>query len=203
MTDFITDPNVAYMLLLIGFYGLFFELTTPGAVVPGIVGGVCLILAWYSFQTLPVNSVGFLLIVLAIVLFILEVKIISHGVLTVGGVIVMVIGSLMLFETAGSAVKLSLWVILPAVAMTALFFVIVLGLVIRAHSRKPSTGPEGLVGIEGRARTDITRDSGMVSLHGELWKAHSDLPLLKGDKIVVEAVSGLNLKVRKLTEPDT
>ena len=199
MSDFITDPNVAYMLMLVGFYGLFFELTTPGAIVPGVIGGICLILAWYSFQTLQVNYAGFLLIALAITLFILEVKIISHGVLTIGGVIVMVVGSLMLFKTPGSVVKLSLWVILPAVAMTALFFVIVLGLVIKAHKRKPSTGSDGLVGMEGIATTDITRDSGMVSLHGELWVAHSDLLLLKGDKIIVEALSGLNLKVRKLT----
>jgi len=200
--NFITDPNVAYMLMLLGFYGLFFELTTPGAVLPGVVGGICLILAFYSFQTLPVNYAGFLLIVLAIILFILEVKTVSHGVLTIGGIISMVIGSLMLFDTAGPLMQLSLWVVLPAVVMTALFFVVVLGLVIRAHKRRPSTGAEGLVGSEGIAATDITGIAGMVSLHGELWSAYSDTPLSKDDRVVVEAVSGLRLKVSGLHKPD-
>jgi membrane-bound serine protease (ClpP class) len=193
----ITDPNVAYMLMLLGFYGLFFELTNPGAVFPGVVGSICLILAFYSFQTLPVNYAGFLLIVLAIVLFVLEVKIISHGVLAVGGVISMVIGSLMLFETSGSFIRLSLWVVLPAVGMTALFFIVVLGLVIKSQKRQPSTGAEGLIGVEGVAVTDITKDSGMVSLHGELWSAYADVDMTKGDKVSVEMVSGLRLKVRK------
>ena len=97
----ITDPNVAYMLMLLGFYGLFFELTNPGAIFPGVMGGICLILAFYAFQTLPVNYAGLLLIILAIILFILEIKIISHGVLTIGGVIAMLLGSLMLFESPG------------------------------------------------------------------------------------------------------
>ena len=106
--NFITDPNVAYMLMLLGFYGLFFELTNPGAIFPGVMGGICLILAFYAFQTLPVNYAGLLLIILAIILFILEIKIISHGVLTIGGVISMLIGSLMLFESPGPFMKLSL-----------------------------------------------------------------------------------------------
>ncbi|MBI5102018.1 MAG: nodulation protein NfeD, partial [Nitrospirae bacterium] len=185
------------VLLLLGFYGLFFELASPGAVLPGIVGGICLLLALYSFQTLPVNYVGFLLIVLAIVFFILEIKIVSHGFLTIGGITAMVIGSQMLFDTKGADVRLSFWVILPAVAMTALFFVVVLGLVIKAHRRKPLTGAEGLIGLEGIVTSDISGSEVMVSLHGELWSASSDGPLSKGDKVVVEAVSDLHLKVRK------
>jgi len=194
----ITDPNVAYMLMLLGFYGLFFELTNPGTIFPGVMGGICLILAFYAFQTLPVNYAGLLLIILAIILFILEIKIISHGVLTIGGVIAMLLGSLMLFESPGPFMKLSLFLILPAVIVTALFFTVVVGLAYRAYKRKPVTGSEGLVGMEGIANTDITKDSGIVLLHGEIWSAYSDEMISKSEKIVVESVSGLKVKVRKL-----
>lgn len=122
--DLISDPNVAYILMLLGIYGLFFELTNPGSIFPGVLGGICLILAFYAFQTLPVNYAGILLIILAIILFILEVKIVSHGILTLGGIISMIIGSIMLFESPSPFFKLSLYVILPAVLVTALFFVI-------------------------------------------------------------------------------
>lgn len=202
MLNFIADPTVAYMLMLIGLYGLFFELTTPGAVLPGVIGGVCLILSFYSFQGLPVNYAGLLLILLAIALFILEVKIISHGLLAIAGIVVMVTGSLMLFDTPGSLIKLSLWVILPSAGLTALFFVVVVRLVIKAHQRRPLTGAEGLVGIEGIAATDITSGGGMVLLHGELWSADAEISLSKGDHLVVEAVSGLRLKVRKIRDRD-
>lgn len=196
--NLISDPNVAYILMLLGFYGLFFELTNPGAIFPGVLGGICLILAFYAFQTLPVNYAGLLLIILAIILFILEVKVVSHGVLTIGGVIAMVIGSLMLFESPGPFVKLSLYLILPAVIITALFFTLTIGLALKAYRRKPVTGKEELLGMEGIARTDITTDGGMVSLHGELWSAYSDEMIAKGNKVVVEGVSGLKIKVRKL-----
>ncbi len=195
--NFITDPNVAYMLMLLGFYGLFFELTNPGAIFPGVVGGICLILAFYAFQTLPVNYAGLLLIILAIILFILEIKIVSHGVLTIGGIIAMVIGSLMLFESPGPFMKLSLLLILPAVIITALFFTIVLGLAYRAYKRKPVTGAEGLIGLEGVANTEITKDGGMVLLHGEIWSAYSDEAISKGEKVVVKAISGLKIKVKR------
>jgi len=195
--NFISDPNVAYILMLLGFYGLFFELTNPGAIFPGVIGGICLILAFYAFQTLPVNYAGLLLIILAIVLFILEVKIVSHGVLTIGGVIAMVIGSLMLFETPGPFVRLSLYLILPAVMVTALFFSLTIGLALKAHRKKPVTGKEELVGMEGMARTEITPEGGTVSLHGELWAAYSEERIARDHKVVVETVSGLKLKVHE------
>ena len=195
--DFITDPNVAYMLMLLGFYGIFFEFTNPGAIFPGVMGSICLILAFYAFQTLPVNYAGLLLIILGIILFILEIKIISHGVLTIGGIISMGIGSLMLFESTSPFVKLSLSVILPAVVMTALFFTVVIGLAYKAYKRKPVTGMEGLIGMEGTANTEITKDGGMVLVHGELWSAISDEMISKGDSITVKSVAGLKLTVRK------
>ncbi len=195
--DFITDPNVAYMLMLLGFYGLFFELTNPGAIFPGVLGGICLILAFYAFQTLPVNYAGLLLIILAIILFILEVKIVSHGVLTIGGIISMLIGSLMLFESPGPFMRLSLFLILPAVIATAVFFTVLVSLAYKAYKRRPITGSEGLTGLEGVANTDITKDKGMVLLHGELWSAYSDETISKGEKIIVESVAGLKVKVKK------
>jgi membrane-bound serine protease (ClpP class) len=183
--------------MLLGFYGLFFELTNPGALFPGVIGGICLILAFYAFQTLPVNYAGLLLIILAIILFALEVKIVSHGVLTIGGIIAMIIGSLMLFESPAPFMKLSLYIILPATLITTLFFTVTLGLAFKAYKRKPVTGAEGLIGNNGIADTDITKDGGMVLLHGERWSAYADEPLLKGEKIIVEGVSGLRVKVKK------
>jgi membrane-bound serine protease (ClpP class) len=195
--NLISDPNVAYILMLLGFYGLFFELTNPGSLFPGVIGGICLILAFYAFQTLPVNYAGLLLIILALILFILEVKITSHGILTIGGIIAMIIGSLMLFESPAPFMKLSLTLVLPAVVITALFFSVTLSLVFKAHRAKPVTGAEGLIGEHGIADTEIDRDGGMVSVHGERWSAYSDEPIAKGDRIIVDAVSGLKVKVKK------
>ena len=196
--NLISDPNVAYILMLLGFYGLFFELTNPGSIFPGVMGGISLILAFYAFQTLPVNYAGLLLIILAIILFVLEIKIVSHGVLTIGGIISMVIGSIMLFESPAPFMKLSLYVILPAVVITTLFFTLIIGLAVKAHRRKPVTGPEGLLGAEGVASTDITKDGGMVLLHGERWAAYSDEPISKNEKVKVEAVSRLKVKVKRI-----
>ncbi len=192
----LSDPNIAYILMILGFYGLFFELTNPGAVFPGVVGALCLILAFYSFQVLPVNYAGLLLIILAIILFILEVKITSYGMLTIGGIISMVIGSLMLFESPAPFMKLSLAVVLPAVILTAIFFTLTFYLAFKAYKRKPVTGSEGLVGMEGVARTEIHTD-GTVFVHGELWKAWSDEPIKKGASIIVEKVEGLKLEVKE------
>lgn len=195
--NLISDPNIAYILMLLGFYGLFFELTNPGSIFPGVTGGICLILAFYAFQTLPVNYAGLLLILLAIILFILEVKIVSYGALTIGGVIAMIIGSLMLFESPAPFMKLSLSIILPAVIITTLFFTLTFGLAFKAYRRKPITGSEGLVGMNGITDTDITKYGGMVLLHGERWTAYSDEPIGKGENIIVETVSGLKVKVKK------
>jgi membrane-bound serine protease (ClpP class) len=198
--DFISDPNVAYILMILGFYGLFFEMTNPGAIFPGVVGGICLILAFYAFQTLPVNYAGLLLILLALILFALETQITSYGALAIGGIVAMTIGSIMLFEHAGPLFKLSLYVLLPAVLVTAGFFTVVLGLAIKAYKRKPTTGGEGLVGENGMASTDITSEGGQAYLHGEIWSAYSEEPIAKGEKVTVESINGLRVKVRKKKE---
>ncbi len=194
--NIISNPNVAYLLMLIGFYGIFFELTNPGVIFPGVIGAISLILAFYSFQTLPVNYAGLMLMILGIILFILEIKVASYGLLTVGGLVSLLIGSIMLFDSPLPFLKVSLNVILPAVILTTLFFSLTIFLVVRAYRRKPVTGVEGLTGLEGEARTDIHGD-GRVFVHGELWSAWSDEPVKAGERVVVEKVDNLKLKVRK------
>jgi membrane-bound serine protease (ClpP class) len=195
--NLISDPNVAYILMMLGFYGLFFELTNPGAIFPGVIGGICLVLAFYSFQTLPINYAGLLLIIIGLILLILEVKVTSYGMLTIGGIVSIVLGSLMLFESPLPFLKLSLSVIIPAAIVTALFFVLTFRLAYSAHKRKPVTGAEGLVGLEGMAKTDITPGGGMVVVHGEYWSAYSDDVIQKDERIIVEDVKGLRVKVKK------
>lgn len=195
--NFISDPNAAYILMLLGFYGIFFELTNPGSIFPGVFGAISLILAFYSFQTLPVNYAGIILIVLGIILFILEIKVVSFGLLTIGGIFSMTIGSLMLFESSQPFFRVSLLVILPAVVLTALFFSIIVALAVKAYRRRPATGMEGMVGMEGEAISDI-HEKGQVFVHGEIWSAQSDVFIKSGEKIIVEKVDGLKLKIRQL-----
>jgi membrane-bound serine protease (ClpP class) len=182
--------------MLVGFYGIFFELTNPGAIFPGVLGALSLILALYSFQTLPVNYAGLLLILLAIVLFLLEIKVVSYGMLTLGGLVTMTLGSVMLFDSPLPFFRLSLKVILPAVILTTLFFGLTIYLVVKAYRRKPVTGTEGLTGEEGTAKTEVFH-SGQVFIHGELWQAWSDDPIQPGEPVVVEMVKDLKLKVRR------
>ncbi len=191
----ITNPNVAYILLILGFYGLFFELTTPGAILPGIIGAICLILAFYALQNLPVNYAGLMLIILAVILFVLEIKVTSHGVLTIGGIISMTIGSLMLFESSSPFVKLSIHLVILAVLTTTAFFAVLIGLAYKAWRRRPLTGTDTLIGMTGSSQTDILPHEGMVMIRGELWRACSEHHISKGKEITVVGVSGLTLKV--------
>jgi membrane-bound serine protease (ClpP class) len=192
----ISDPNVAYVLLMLGFLGLFFELSNPGVILPGVIGGISLILAFFAFQTLPVNYAGLLLILLAIVLFIAEIKIVSHGMLTVGGVIAMVLGSLLLFQSSEPAYRVSWNVIFVTVMATTAFFLFAVTKVIKAHRAKPSTGQEGLVGEVGRADSEIAPE-GKVFVRGEYWDAWSDEPIRHGEKVIVVMVEGMRVKVKK------
>ncbi len=192
----LSDPNIAYILMLLGIYGLIFELSNPGSILPGIVGGISLILAFYAFQTLPINYAGFLLILLAIILFIAEIKVPSYGLLTVGGVISMILGSLMLITTDVPGLKISMYVILPTALLTAGFFVLVIGMAWRAHQKKPVTGIEALIGMGGIAKTEI-RPRGTALLQGELWEAVSDEPIKEGESVIVQGLDGLKLLVKR------
>jgi len=193
------DPNVAYVLMLLGTYGLLYELMSPGAILPGVVGSICLILAFYAFQTLPINYAGLLLILLAIILFVAEIKVPSYGLLTVGGIIAMFLGSLMLIKSDFSYLQVSMKVIVPSVLGTALFFLFVVGMAVRTFGARPVTGAEGLVGGHGIARSDLS-PTGTVFIHGELWDAQSSETVRQGDEVVVTAVEGLRLKVTRATD---
>lgn len=192
----LSDPNIAYIFMMLGFYGIFFELSNPGALVPGILGGIFIILALFSFQTLPINWAGVALIIFAMILFILEVKVISYGGLTIGGIVAMVLGSIMLIDSPIPALQVSLSVIIPVVLMTAAFFVISMYLYYKALKMKSITGMEGLVGELGTARTDI-ENQGKVNIQGEIWNAFSDEPISAGESVEVVSVSGLKLKILK------
>ena len=194
----ISNPNIAYILMILGFYGLYFELSNPGAIFPGVAGAICLILAFYALQTLPINYAGLMLIVLGIALFIMEAFITSHGVLGVGGTIAMLLGSMMLIDSPIPALRISWAVIIPVVAASALLFIVTLTVAIRAQRSKVDTGREGLIGLVGKALTDIGED-GQVFIRGEYWNARSDEPVVKGDRVMVVAVDGLRLQVRKRT----
>ena len=169
----ISDPNIAYILLMIGLAGLYFELSHPGAIFPGVIGGIALVLAFFALQTLPVNYAGILLIVLAIIFFIMEMKITSYGLLSVAGIISLLLGSLMMFKGLGPDLKLSLRVLLPTLILVFGFFVFVAGLVFRAQLAKPKTGSRGLVGEIGIVKKALAPE-GKVFVHGELWNAKSD-----------------------------
>ncbi len=194
----ISDPNISYIFMIIGMWGIFFELASPGAIFPGVIGALSLILAFVSFQTIPVNYAGILLIMLAIVLFILEVKIVSHGMLAVGGIVSFVLGSLLLFDTSSASYNVSWTLIATATILTALFFIVALGLAVKVRLKKPQTGKEGLIGQTGVVK-DINNDKIKVFLDGAYWDAYSDEKDIKlGDKIVVGNVDNdMLLKIKK------
>ena len=190
----LSNPNIAYILMMLGLLGLYFELAHPGAIFPGVIGAICLILAFYAFQTLPVNYAGILLIILAIILFIIEVKVTSFGLLTIGGIVCMLLGSLMLFDSPLPYLRVSWSVLVPVVLGTSSLFILAATLAFRAYLRKPSTGKEGLVGETGIAKTDIAKD-GKVFTHGEFWDAYSDETIPEGERVRIVKVDKMRLKV--------
>ncbi len=194
----ISNPNLAYILLMIGLLGLYFEFSHPGAILPGVLGGISLLLAIFSFQILPLNYVALILILLAIGLFILEVKVQSYGILGIGGVVAMVIGSVMLINSPIPELQPSLIFIIPVAIGLSLIFFFLLFLVIRSHSRKAATGKEGLIGEVGMAQTDLSPE-GKVFVHGEIWNAEAAGTIAKGSKVkVVRVLDSLKIRVEKL-----
>lgn len=196
----IANPNIAYILFMIGLLGLYFEFSNPGAILPGVAGAISLILAFFAFQTLPVNVAGILLIVLSIVLFILDVKVASHGILSIGGVIAMFLGSVMLFQSPDPALRVSLQVVVPVVLVCAAFFIIGVWLSIRTLRSRPTTGDKGLLRQEGDARSEINTDGGSAFVAGAHWSAWSESAIPKGAKIRVVAVKGMKVKVEELRD---
>ncbi len=196
----ISNPNIAYILFILGFYGLIFEITHPGAIIPGLLGALFLVLAFFAFQTLPINYTGVGLIILGIAMFVMEVLTPTYGPLTLGGIVAMTLGSLMLLNTNVPFLQISKSIIIAAVGTTAAFFLFALGAVIKAMKRKPATGKEGLIGEIGTAEGDINSTEGKVFIHGEYWNAESSEMIKEGEKVEVLEVERLKLKVKKKEE---
>ena len=187
---------------MFGIYGIFFELYSPGAIFPGVIGGICLILAIYSMHTLPVNYAGLALIVFAVILFILEIKIVSHGILTIGGIIALLLGSIMLIDTDSftQAMHISIELIILIVGLTAAFFLFALTFGIRAQQKKVATGHEGIIGERGIALS-VLNPAGQVSVHGEIWNAESaEGKVENSDRVIIVDIDNLTLKVKKYHE---
>ncbi len=197
LLDIISNPTIAYILLMLGIYGIFFELYSPGTILPGVVGAICLILAFFALQMLPINYAGLALILLGIILFIAEVKITSYGMLSVAGAISMFLGAVMLIENPTEYMRISLRVIIPMVLVSVAFFAFAVTMVIRARTKKPTTGVEGLIGEVG-VSVSLLDPEGTVSIHGELWRAECDERIEKGERIKVIGVNHLKLKVVKV-----
>src|SRR5262250_1251290 len=193
----ITDPNIAYVLMMLGMLGLFFELSNPGVTLPGVIGGICLILAFFAFQSLPINYAGLLLILFGIVLLIAEIKIVSHGVLAIGGMVSMALGSLMLFDAPEVGFRVSWWIIGSMVLGTAGIFMFVVTAGVRALGRPALTGAEGLVGRTATVRERLGPE-GQVFVSGEIWRAIAEGEAFEpGAQVRIVAVDGLTLKVAK------
>lgn len=193
----LSDPNIAYIMMMLGFFGLVFELFNPGAIFPGIVGVIALILAFYTMSSLPVNYAAIALIVFGIVLYLLEIKVTSHGMLAIGGTISVVLGSMFLFRTSSTedVTSLSWSVIITTSAVTLLFFLFIVAMGLKAQRLKPATGGSALVGKTGIALTDIG-ESGMVNVYGESWRASSDEGLIAANtEVLVTGIKGLTLQV--------
>ncbi len=198
----LVDPNVAYLLLLLGVYGIFFELTNPGSIAPGVLGGISILLALYAFSALPVNFTGVALILLGVVLLILEVKVHSFGGLTIGGLVALVLGSTMLYDSPNQWARVSIKVIVPAVSVFAGFFLLCMYLVVRDKKRKPVTGSAALIGEKGRVIENIAGENskGKVVFHGEIWDAVASEPIGLNTPIIVLEVSGRLVHVSALKD---
>ncbi|OIO67725.1 MAG: serine protease [Zetaproteobacteria bacterium CG12_big_fil_rev_8_21_14_0_65_55_1124] len=190
----ITDPNVAYILMLLGIYGLFFELANPGFVLPGVIGGICLLLALFAFQALSVNFAGLALLLLGIAFMIAEAFVPSFGALGLGGMLAFIFGSLMLMDGSGPGHAISLALILGVALSSAIFFILIIGMALKARRRPIVSGSEEMIGASGLATEDFS-EQGNVLVHGESWQATSARPLLKGQHIRVVSRDGLTLTV--------
>jgi membrane-bound serine protease (ClpP class) len=194
--SFLADPNITVLLFSIGMIGVMMELYNPGAILPGIVGVISLALAFLSAQILPINYIGAMLIVFAVVLFILELKITSYGLLTIGGIISFILGATMLFDAPIPEMRISLKVIATATFLIAATMAFLVVMVLALHRKKPVTGIQGILQETGIAQTDI-HQGGRVFVHGELWNATANEPIAKGEKVRIVSTDGLTLRVEK------
>jgi membrane-bound serine protease (ClpP class) len=196
----VMDPNLAFVLGIIGLLGLYIELSNPGLILPGVAGGISLILALFAFNLLPLNWTGAALILLAITLFVLEATVTSHGILAIGGIISMVAGALMLVEGPIPELRIRFSTTLVAAVPFAIITVFLVRLVYLSSRVKSATGQEGMIRETGVALSDIHKD-GRVLMHGEYWNAFSATPIAAGSRVRVLQVHGLRLEVEPVTEP--
>lgn len=196
--DTISNPNIAYILMMIGLVGLYFELSNPGLILPGVLGGISIILALYAMQTLPINYAGLLLILLGGILFIAELNTPTMGLLSAGGVVSLLLGSLMLIDTDDPAMQISNMVLYPTLAASVFIALGTLYLATKSSQLKAISGAEGLIGTTGVVKKALN-PGGSVYIRGELWNAVSDETIPEGETVVVEKVEGLKIKVRKAT----
>ena len=197
--NIISDPNIAYMLMMLGFFGLLFELFNPGAIFPGIAGVIFLVLAFYSLSSMPVNYAGLSLIIFGIALFLLEIKIVSHGLLTIGGIVSIFLGSMFLIRDSPTEniASISRGIIIGTTTATALFFIFIVGMGLKAQRLKPASGNNLLLGSKGEAVNEIDPE-GMVKVNGEMWNAISlSGKINPGDNIVVKEIKNLTLYVEQ------
>ncbi len=192
--DIISNPNVAYILMMLGMVGLYFELSNPGLVLPGVIGAISLILALYAMQTLPINYAGLLLIIFGVILFIAEISIMSYGLLSVSGVISIFLGSTMLIDSDDPALQISRVILYPTLGLTVVLSVGIIVLATRTRSLKKQGGMEGMVGEIGLVKETLS-PHGRVLVHGELWEAECEGEITEGETVRVEAVDGLKIKV--------
>jgi membrane-bound serine protease (ClpP class) len=200
LLSLLSNPTVAYLLLMIGFYGIFFELYNPGSIIPGTVGLISLALALYSLNILSVNWLGVVLIGLGVLFFIIEAITPTFGGLALAGTISILLGSVILLPSDSPYGDLSLSVILPVVFFSALFFLTVSYLSLKVHKEKPKTGLESMIGDTAEAITNINKKGGKVMYQGELWNAYSDKEINSGSKVKILSVEGLKLKVEEVKE---
>lgn len=204
MLVFFSDPNLMYILLLVGIFGILFEFYNPGAIFPGIIGVICLVVSFYAMSVLPINYAGLGLILFAVILFLLELKITSHGILAIGGIVSLLIGSLMLVRTgpATDYVMISRIVIFTSVVLSTLFFLFIIGMGLKAQRARPFSGVEGFTGEEGVALTALA-PAGKVRVHGEIWNAESVSGAVDaGEKVRVKRLEGLRVYVEAAREPE-
>ncbi|TDJ19051.1 MAG: nodulation protein NfeD [Gammaproteobacteria bacterium] len=198
----ITNPNIAYILMLLGVYGLFFEMANPGYVLPGVIGGICMLLALYALQVLPVNYAGLALMILGIIFMVGELFAPSFGALGIGGIIAFVMGSVILFDTEGSEIQVAIPIIVAVSTVSSIFFLIVLRMVFAAHNKPVVSGVDEMLGSIGQVLEDFEK-SGRIHIHGETWQVQSQSPFRSGDQVRVVAIDGLILSVEPVKEGAT
>lgn len=200
LLSIITNPNVAYILMLIGIYGIIFELANPGGIVPGVLGGICLLVALFAFQALPINYAGAALMLLGVALMVAEAFVPSFGILGIGGIIAFALGSLLLVDTGLEAYEISLSLVIGVSAVSFLVIFGIATMAVRAHKRAVTSGPEQMLNAIAVATGDFVGGAGKVRLMGELWNARSPVPVRKGDRVRITAMDGLWLTVEPVAD---